>query len=93
MALGYAARVLVEAKLARNTRFWHGQQRQLPKYLEAERVSEGLFVVCVFSDEDIDRLRDIDRRVADLNKQLPYRIRTVATDARRNPPSASHLPF
>jgi hypothetical protein len=93
MTHGYAARVLVEAKLARNTKFWHGLQRQLPKYLEAERVSEGLFVVCVHSDEDNVRLRDIDRRVAALNSHLPYRIRTIIVDARSNPPSASQLPF
>ena len=47
MAIGYSARVLVEAKLARNTKFWHGLHRQLPKYLEAERVSEGIFIVCI----------------------------------------------
>jgi hypothetical protein len=47
MSVGYRARVLVEAKLARNSRFWHGLERQLPKYLEAEGISEGLFVVCV----------------------------------------------
>ena len=47
MAIGYSARVLVEAKLARNTKFWHGLHRQLPKYLEAERVSEGIFIVSI----------------------------------------------
>jgi hypothetical protein len=92
MALGYSARVLVEAKLVRNTRFWHGLERQLPKYLEAERVSEGLFVVCAYSDEDDVRIRDIDRRIAVINARLPFRIRKIIVDARRNPPSASHLP-
>jgi hypothetical protein len=93
IALGYAARVLVEAKLARNTKFWHGLERQLPKYLEAERVSQGIFIVCVHSDDDLVRLRDIDRRVAALNAKLPYRIRTIVVDARSNPASASQLPL
>lgn len=92
MSVGYRARVLVEAKLARNGRFWHGLERQLPKYLEAEGASEGLFVVCVQSDDDIERLRDINRRVAALNERLPYRIRVITVDARAHPPSASHLP-
>jgi hypothetical protein len=92
MSLGYRARVLVEAKLARNTRFRHGLERQLPKYLEAEGVSEGLFVVCVHSDEDIEKLQDINRRVAALNAKLPYRVRAITVDARAHPPSASHLP-
>jgi hypothetical protein len=92
MAAGYDARVLIEAKLARNTKFWNGLERQLPKYLEAEDVSEGLFVVCVQHDSDIHRLRDIGKRVERLNARLPYRIREITIDARRNPPSASHLP-
>jgi hypothetical protein len=93
ISLGYSARVLIEAKLARNTKFWQGLQRQLPKYLEAEKVSEGLFVVCMHSDDDNVRLRDITRRVNDLNAQLPYRIRAIIVDARSHPPSASHLPL
>jgi hypothetical protein len=92
MAIGYSARVLVEAKLARNTKFWHGLQRQLPKYLEAERVSEGIFIVCVHKEDDIEKLRDINRRVNILNARLPYRIRVVTVDAQKSPPSASHLP-
>jgi hypothetical protein len=93
MSAGYAARVLVEAKLARNTRFWHGLEHQLPKYLEAEGVSQGLFVVCAYKEEDIVKLVDINQRVAALNARLPYRIRVVIVDARRNPPSASQLPL
>jgi hypothetical protein len=93
IAVGYAARVLVEAKLARNTRFWHGLERQLPKYLESEGVSQGIFVVCAHTEEDTVRLLDINRRVAALNAKLPYHIRVVIVDARRNPPSASRLPL
>jgi hypothetical protein len=92
MALGYSAQVLVEAKLARNTKFWHGLERQLPKYLEAEGTSEGLFVVCAHTDDDIEKLRDINRRVTALNARLPYRVRVITVDCRAHPPSASHLP-
>jgi hypothetical protein len=93
MSLGHSARVLVEAKLARNTKFWHGLHRQLPKYLEAERVSQGIFVICVYTDADLAKIRDINRRVDALNAGLPYRIRTLTVDARSNPASASHLPL
>lgn len=41
IADGYSARLLIEAKLARNTRFWHGLEKQLPKYLQAEGIRQG----------------------------------------------------
>jgi hypothetical protein len=93
MAVGYAARVLVEAKLARNTKFWHGLEYQLPKYLEAEVIQEGIFVVCVQNDNDVRKLRRIQERVSNVNTRLSYRIRVVIVDARSSPPSASHLPI
>jgi hypothetical protein len=83
---------LVEAKLARNSKFWHGLEQQLPKYLEGEDVSQGVFTVCVHRDAEIARIQDINARVAALNDRLPYQIRVVIVDARANPPSASHLP-
>jgi hypothetical protein len=43
-------------------------------------------------EDDIERLRDINRRVDNLNARLPYRIRVVIVDAQKSPPSASHLP-
>jgi hypothetical protein len=56
-------------------------------------VSEGIFIVCVHQEDDIERLRDINRRVDALNAQLPYRIRVAIVDAQKSPPSASRLPF
>lgn len=91
MSYGYSARVLIEAKLAKNSKFWNGLRRQLPKYLEAERISEGIFVVCAYKDEDIKKISDIQKIVDDMNKSLPYKIRVITIDARRSPPSASLL--
>lgn len=88
---GYAQRALIEVKLAKNTRFWHGLQKQLPKYLKAEDVREGIFLVIVYSDTDLEKIADIEQRVDELNQQLPYRLVAKIVDARKDPPSASML--
>ncbi len=37
-------------KLAKNGRFWHGLNAQLPKYLEAQEVQYGYFIVIVYKN-------------------------------------------
>ena len=88
---GYEARSLIEVKLAKNTKFWHGLQRQLPKYLEAESVNIGYFLVICFNDKDFERISDINQRVRVLNDELPYEIKVEIVDATQGPPSASQL--
>ena len=53
---GYQFRSLLELKLARNTKFWNGLARQLPKYQEAEDVRIGYFIIVIQSEEDLGRL-------------------------------------
>ena len=81
----------MEVKLLKNTRFWHGLERQLPKYLEAENVKFGYFIAVCFQDKELDKLLEIESRVENLNKQLPYRIEVEVVEAQRNPVSASKL--
>ncbi len=88
---GHMSRMLIEIKLARNTRFWNGLEKQLPKYLEAEGVEHGIFLVVCYDQADLDRVRSIRARIRRLSKEVPYRIREVIVDARRNPTSASLL--
>lgn len=88
---GYQCRSLLELKLARNTKFWNGLSQQLPKYQEAEDVRIGYFVVVVQTEEDIGRLREINRKVAQVKTATGYDISAFVIDARRNPPSASKL--
>lgn len=88
---GYALRALLELKLARNSRFWNGLERQLPKYQEAESVRVGYFLVLVQRDLDYKKLKHIEARIGALNSQTGYEISHVVVDARYGPTPASKL--
>jgi hypothetical protein len=88
---GYSQRVLLEVKLARNTRFWNGLTRQFPTYLKAEEVKDGYFLVIVFSERDLERLSDIQAVVQQVNDANRCHIRVRSVDARPAKPSASKL--
>ena len=88
---GYMCRALLELKLAKNTKFWSGLSKQLPKYLEAEDVKVGYFVVIVQTEADLMRLAIIREAVEEVNAATPYRISAFIVDAREAPLSASRL--
>jgi hypothetical protein len=88
---GYRLRVLLEVKLARNTKFWRGLNKQLPTYLRAERVKQGYFVVIVYTEADSKRIRKIKRVLADTNKSQAVVINPLIVDASADKPSASQL--
>ena len=90
LSRGAKLRRLLEVKLASNTKFWQGVGRQLPTYLRAEREVRGYFLVVIFSEEDRERLKSIQRRVAQVNREQGTKIRTVIVDAQAKP-SASRL--
>lgn len=81
----------IEMKLAKNSKFWSGLERQLPKYLEAEGVELGRFLVIAFSETDIARLNSIYDRVAKVNASTDYNIQHCVVEAVHRPPSASKL--
>lgn len=82
---------LIEMKLAKNTKFWSGLEKQLPKYLEAEGVKVGRFLIVTFSGADVERLNDIYERVAKVNSSTGYEIKHSLVEAVFRPPSASKL--
>ncbi len=88
---GYNNRCLIELKLARNTKWSNGLTRQLPKYLEAEGVSFGKFVIIAFNDNDIKRVENVQDKASLISESTPYKIGTAVVDARYAPPSASLL--
>ncbi len=88
---GHKLKALLELKLARNTRFWNGLTRQLPKYQEAEGVRVGYFIVVVQRDKEFKKLDGIKKRVEAVNGATGYDITSTVIDARRSPPSASKL--
>lgn len=89
---GYTNKVLLEAKLAKNTKFWNGLKKQLPKYMEIDACKLGIFLVIAFTDKDIKRVNDIQNIARETEEYYNITIRTVVVDARiDNKESASKL--
>lgn len=88
---GYKNRMLVETKLVRNGKFWNGLEKQLPEYLKAEQLKEGIFVAIAYTDEEIKKCRLLEERVNKLNSDLGYSIDVMLVDARPKLVSASKL--
>ena len=82
MSQGYQFRTLLEVKLARNTKFWNGLNKQLPTYLEAEQVHDGYFIVVIFNEADVERTKEIGKLASKLNNDTGYNITPVVVDAR-----------
>lgn len=91
MSIGFKLRALIEMKLAKNTRWWHGLMKQLPKYLEAEDIGLGYFVAIMYTDNDEARIKDIHEIVTEVNQKTGKDIQVMVIDARKAPISASKL--
>lgn len=91
LSRGASMTALIEMKLAKNTKFWSGLEKQLPKYLDAEGVKIGHFLVVTFTEADVGRLKKIYERVATVNAQTGYDITHSIVEAVFRPPSASKL--
>lgn len=89
---GYTNRVLLEAKLAKNSKFWNGLKKQLPKYMKIDSCKLGIFLVIAFTDKDIKRVNDIQDIARETEEYYNITIKTVVVDARiDNKESASKL--
>jgi hypothetical protein len=86
---GYRERALIEVKLAKNTKFWHGLNTQLPIYLKAEGISERRFLVICYTKQDFKKIEDIERRVQNACENTGFNIKVSVVDARLKPDSAS----
>jgi hypothetical protein len=88
---GYRLRALMEAKLARNTKFWKGITAQLPTYLKAEEIEIGYFIVIVYNDDDEERVVGIQETIKEVMKETGRELKAIVVDARPGRPSASKL--
>lgn len=86
---GYHKRVLIETKLVSNSRYWNGLERQLPKYMLAEEIEKGIFMLVAFSEDEFNKGNRYISQVHEL--KLPYDIATMMVDASTEKPSASKL--
>ena len=88
---GYRLRALLEAKLARNTKFWNGIKAQLPTYLKAEEIEIGYCIVIVYNDADEERIAGIQETIKVVMKETGRELKAIIVDARPDKPSASKL--
>lgn len=86
---GYHKRVLIETKLVSNSRYWNGLVKQLPKYMLAEEIEKGIFMLVAFSADEYNKGNKFITQVHTL--KLPYGVSTMLIDASSNKPSASKL--
>jgi hypothetical protein len=91
-AQGHTRRTLIEAKLAKNSRFWHGLEKQLPTYMRAEGIQHGVFLVILLSDRDLKRLVGIRDVAKHVSTETGYDIKVEVVDATTEKPSASKVP-
>jgi hypothetical protein len=89
---GYMRRALIEAKLAKNGRFWSNVVHQLPEYMVAEEIVRGSYLVVCYTDDDRKKkLPRIDGALKAASAKVGYPISMTIVDARPDKPSASKL--
>lgn len=62
----------------------------MPKYLETEKIRDGIFLVVIYSKEDLEKVKGIYRLASKLNNIAGVEIKCVLVDARSRV-SASNL--
>lgn len=88
---GYENRALIEVKLAKNTKFWNGLEKQLIKYLEVEDIKKGVFLVICYNDNDLDKVSNIQSIADKVGKANNVDLEVIVIDASSDKPSASKL--
>ena len=91
MSRGSEFNAMIEMKLAKNSKFWNGLERQLPKYIDAENAKIGKFIVIAFTENDVKKLKNIRGRVAMVNDKTRYEISSIVVEAPFKPKSASKI--
>lgn len=79
---GYSNRVLLEIKLAKNTKFWNGLKNQLPLYMNVDSCNKGIFLVIVYTDKDAERIKKIQEVCHEICQYHNVDIKIVSVDAR-----------
>lgn len=88
---GASKRVLLEMKLAKNTKFWNGLRRQLPQYLKSENIDVGKFLIIAFDSDDVGKVQSAEKVARNVSKKVGYKMTTKTVLAEFKPPPASKL--
>ena len=86
---GYHKRVLIETKLVSNSKYWNGLSKQLPKYMLAEGIENGIFILVAFTADEYNKANSLVEKAKQLD--LPYNISVIVIDATLDKLSASKL--
>jgi hypothetical protein len=81
---GWKKRALVEAKLISSSHFNRGAGKQLPQYLDSERIDCGYYLCVGFvnGDFETDRLAQVTETCRVLSEQKGRSIKPIVVDAR-----------
>jgi len=90
-SMGYKNKALIEIKLAKNNRFWDGVKLQLPKYLEVEDIDRGYFVVICYTQEEINKMVELQKVSDKISAEIGKKIIPIIIDAIPKKESASKL--
>lgn len=88
---GYEFQALLEVKLAKNSKFWHGIEQQVPKYLQATQISSGVYLVVYHMSKERRKIENLKNLIDSLSKRLGVNLDVVVVDATWFKPSASKI--
>lgn len=86
---GFQRRVLIETKLVSNSKYWNGLTKQLPKYMKAEGIQKGIYMLIAFNTDEINKCNKLKQKIKEL--VLDYSIEIIVVDASNDKISASKL--
>jgi hypothetical protein len=89
---GFKRRAMIEAKLAKNGKFWNNLKNQLPEYMLAEEIAVGAYLVVCYRDDDMKKkVPKIRAALKVASGKVGYPIGATIVDARPGKPSASKI--
>lgn len=81
----------VELKKDSNPKLAHGLSKQLPTYMSSEDVRLGFFIIFVFGNKDISKLKEkLEKQRTELEKNQNLKLRIIYIDVKPKP-SASYV--
>lgn len=81
---GFTLRTFMELKLGSSEKLFDGLTTQLRQYMGAERVSLGIFLVVIFSDDEYTKINDIKEELNRIQGEYGMKLHFEYIDARKN---------
>ncbi len=88
---GFNLKVFLEVKLAKNQNLFDGLEAQLTQYMGSEVVKYGIFIVVLFEDDDLNKIKEIKYKIKGIEAKYKMIITFEYIDARGGKPSPSKL--